>query len=220
MGWIAPDDLITYTKNTPIAFFMMKPNTQQIEHNTRLLLKSCQDGNIAEVQRLFPVSSDVVNQALEIAAQYGHFDVLEFFIPLHSVSSGALINAASRGYLRIVERLVFLPGVHDETKNNALMWAAVFGHLDIVQFLLPLSDPKFNNSAALQSAVAQGQIECVDVLYPVSDPLRALHDLKEQYLNQPEVVFSLEARIEAEQLSAMLQHEIDDAPRLNVQRKM
>lgn len=199
---------------------MLAPNAQQIEHNTRLLIVACRLGNMDDVRRLFPVSSsEVVHHALGMAAQYGHMDIVEFFIPLHSGSfSGALLNAAGGGHLEVVQRLIPLSpnGPHN---NSALEWAARGGHLEVVKLLLPVSDPKFNDSAALQSAVVKGHIECVDFLYPFSDPMSALNSLQERYSDKPHVWCSLETQI-AERLHAVLQQEIDDAAGFNVQRKM
>lgn len=49
------------------------------------------------------------------------------------------------------------------------MVAARDGHTDKVRRLIPISDPKSNDSAALYWAAANGHAECVRLLAPVSD---------------------------------------------------
>ena len=55
-------------------------------------------------------------------------------------------------------------------KNEALRWAARKGHKEIVELLLPLSDPKAKNSEALREAAMNGHKEIVELLIPVADP--------------------------------------------------
>lgn len=53
--------------------------------------------------------------------------------------------------------------------NNDLLEAARDGQTDEVRRLIPISDPKSNDSAALYWAAANGHAECVELLVPVSD---------------------------------------------------
>lgn len=57
------------------------------------------------------------------------------------------------------------------TKNTELLFeAAQDGNIEEVRRLLPISDPKNNESLALQVAASYGHTECVKLLIPVSDP--------------------------------------------------
>ena len=54
--------------------------------------------------------------------------------------------------------------------TEALSWATVNNHYDCVKLLIPVSDPKSNDSYALRWASEKGYTECVKLLIPVSDP--------------------------------------------------
>lgn len=60
-----------------------------------------------------------------------------------------------------------MPTVAENTK--LLIQAAGRGDVVEVRRLIPISDPKLQESAALQLAVYYGHIECVALLVPVSD---------------------------------------------------
>ena len=52
----------------------------------------------------------------------------------------------------------------------ALRTAAANGYKDIVELLIPVSDPKANKSEALYWAAYSGYREIVELIIPVSDP--------------------------------------------------
>ena len=54
--------------------------------------------------------------------------------------------------------------------DEALRRASKIGHAECVKLLIPVSDPKANESYALKIASTFGHIECVKLLIPVSDP--------------------------------------------------
>ena len=54
--------------------------------------------------------------------------------------------------------------------SRALWWAAVRGHADCVELLIPVSDPTAGGSCALHSAAHNGHADCVELLIPVCDP--------------------------------------------------
>lgn len=80
-----------------------------------------------------------------------------------------LVHAVVRGDVDAVRCLI---PVSDPKANNseALTKAAQKGRRDIVRLLIPVSDPKADNSAALSRAAATGDHELVRDLIPVSDP--------------------------------------------------
>ena len=55
-------------------------------------------------------------------------------------------------------------------KSWALCWAARAGRKEIVELLIPVSDPKAWESLALRVAARNGHKECVELLIPVSEP--------------------------------------------------
>ena len=55
------------------------------------------------------------------------------------------------------------------SSNTKLIRAARDGQTDEVRRLIPISDPKYDDSAALYWAAAKGHTECVRLLVPVSD---------------------------------------------------
>lgn len=55
--------------------------------------------------------------------------------------------------------------------TNLLIAAAMQGDYTEVERLIPISDPKINDSQALYFAAANGHAYCVERLIPVSDPL-------------------------------------------------
>lgn len=60
----------------------------------------------------------------------------------------------------------------EEIRNNSLKLIAAAENADTTQLknLIPLSDPFFNQSAALQMAASCGNVEAVRLLIPVSNP--------------------------------------------------
>ena len=79
-----------------------------------------------------------------------------------------LIEASNLGSIDIVKKLI--PVSEPKTDNSiALRCAAFYGYKEIVQLLLPVSDPKVNDSEALQRAAEFGYLDIVKILIPVSD---------------------------------------------------
>ena len=77
--------------------------------------------------------------------------------------------AASKGHTECVELLI--PVSNPKIDNSyPLRIAIVYGHTDCALLLIPFSEPKFGNSEALFLAVQQGSVECVKSLLPVSEP--------------------------------------------------
>lgn len=80
-----------------------------------------------------------------------------------------LFEAARDGNAEEIQRLIPI----SDPKNNdsmALQVAASYGHTECVKLLIPVSDPKASNSAALQWAAQYGNVEAIKVLISVSDP--------------------------------------------------
>ncbi len=88
-------------------------------------------------------------------------------------SDTALHTAVSNGCWGEATLLLSQRKVGKAACSSLLQLAAESGHLEIVRLLLPLSEPKANNSLALCHAARCGHLEVVKLLLPVSDPLAA-----------------------------------------------
>lgn len=77
---------------------------------------------------------------------------------------------------------------------DCLCEAAKNCNVKALSFLIGITDPKADNSLALQWAVVHGFVPCIDLLYPVSDPRAALEQLKED--QPPRHWMELEMRIQ------------------------
>lgn len=82
---------------------------------------------------------------------------------------GGLEAAAEHGYGTLVRELI---PVSDPKANDsyALRWAARNGHMEVVKLLMPVSDPGASESRALAWAAEKGHAKVVELLMPVSDP--------------------------------------------------
>ena len=84
----------------------------QIDKNTKQLIKASKKGDTEEVKRLISVSDPTMNdsEALKCSAEYGHIECVKLLIPVSD------------------------PKAED---SIALAWAAYNGHIDIVELLIP-----------------------------------------------------------------------------------
>lgn len=89
---------------------------------------------------------------------------------LYSVKeiSVALLCASEQGH---AECVAFLIPVSDPAYNNSqsLRWAAERGHAQVVELLIPVSDPKACDNEAIKWALEKENKDCVRLLLPVSD---------------------------------------------------
>lgn len=80
-----------------------------------------------------------------------------------------LIQAAEKGDATEVQRLIPL----SNPKNSdfaALRYAAAFGHTECVKLLIPVSDPGSETCYALHWAARGGHAQCVELLIPNTHP--------------------------------------------------
>ena len=99
------------------------------------------------------------------------FDLVKFLIPIFGfeILSDALRCAAEYGYTNIAKLLI--PVSNPKVNNSiALRFAAESGYIEIVKLLIPVSDPKAKDNYALRRAAEYGHTEIVKLLIPVSDP--------------------------------------------------
>ena len=76
--------------------------------------------------------------------------------------------AATYGLINLAKDML-QSGLGDLDKDQALSDAAYAGHLDIVELLIPLSNPDYERSQALYEAFNEGYTDIIKRLIPVSD---------------------------------------------------
>lgn len=171
--------------------------------------------------RLVDISSPTAcERALRVGAGEGLITVVaKLFTHVEDteVLAHALSLAAANDHLQIVKTL--LPVVPFENRSEALAQAVLHHHILLAMYLIPLCDPKGNNSQALQYAVEEKLFDIADVLYPLSDPQTALNCMRENWTLQHEDghLQYLEDRIESERLKKVLSSEVS-SPRTTAKK--
>jgi hypothetical protein len=134
------------------------------------------NGRLAIVQRMLESDELLVNgdvsDALVLAAEYGHVDVVDYLLR-HAMfdpsvnDNYAIRLAARKGFVAVVERLLQDKRVNPSAdKNYAVRWAAQFGHLAVVDMLLQDArvDPSAIDNFAVRLAAWNGHVAVVDRL--------------------------------------------------------
>ena len=143
-----------------------------------MLVQFAKKGDVDVVRQLLekganPSFNDAY--ALRCSASHGHAECVEALIlglatnPDVNLCNGALVSAVLNGHSKCIKLLI---PVSDPKADNsqALSLAARNGYADCVKLLIPVSDPKADNSKALSLAARNGYADCVKLLIPVSDP--------------------------------------------------
>lgn len=90
-------------------------------------------------------------------------------------NSNTLIAEAANGNTERVKELIPISDPKTE-QSRALRFAAQYGYTEIVQLLIPVSDPKAIDSEALRLAAKFGHTDTVRLLIPVSEPMAEASD--------------------------------------------
>lgn len=157
-----------------------------------------------QIRKQTPLDDNTHQDLLQLATNHGSlacFQELQPYVAEPTVYSEALNTAARRGHLDLVEYIE--PLMDEYSKEEALWMAVLYDQRGVVDFLLPLCNPKNQSSKFLGAAVFQGHQELVELLYPLSTPKDALRYLKRKTPDQPEKWEMLEQRILREQLKAV-----------------
>jgi hypothetical protein len=145
--------------------------SQQVKFDT--FCDHAAHGRLADVQRMLESDELLVdgnlNEALELAAEHGHVDVVDFFLRHAMFDPSADRNhairlAAENGYLAVVDRLLQDKRVDPSANDNgAVKGAAYHGHLAVVERLLQDKrvDPSAYDNYAVQCAAINGHIAVV-----------------------------------------------------------
>lgn len=130
-----------------------------------------------------------------------------------------LIQAAETGDIVEVQRLIPISDPKSQ-ESEALQFAVYYGHIECVKLLIPVSNPKEHNSRALCLAAENGRTECIELLYPVSDPKVAIKQLQHLYPDNYNKWGPLYEMVDAERVRNTLTAEVGTATTAKVQRKM
>ena len=133
---------------------------------------------VASLAALGVTPDTVIVSAIVDAASDGRPEVIKLLAPVSNISIYghlAMRLAAHHGHLSCVELFLPVPGAHileDEVKqfSRGLVSAALNGHLECLNAILPFADPSHDNSAAISFAAEHGHAECVSALLPFFKP--------------------------------------------------
>lgn len=143
-----------------------------------------------------------------------------------------LIKSAEKGHIKQLKKLVPPEAFEPEnalslrvknTFGTALCKAAYEGHLQIVQFLLPISNPKSNNSEALRLAAHQNNKDIIRELIPFSNTEAAILAAKANFYNTSlleTLVEEYNALAQQKRIQEQVHHIEDKKPQQAVKRKM
>lgn len=161
----------------------MTINHHQRAQNSLLLIEAAEQGNLEEIQRLIPISypKSQDNAALTWAVNKNHLEGVKSLAPVCDVVI-ALSVAAEWGRVECLRILIDFANPNELI--YAAGDAAYEGHMEALQFLLQHCDPKEAESYPLQMAAMGQREEIIDFLIPLSNPLDALNDLSEGHNNK------------------------------------
>lgn len=126
-----------------------------------------------------------INNFVTTAVISHTYGLVEILAPLMSEDFNLLRMAILLKNIPSTHALIDVFGFDTE----AFELAAQVGLESVVKQLLPLSNPKSNNSEALYQAVRCNHQNCVDLLYAVSDPNVVVERLKQDFPHHRTVVW-------------------------------
>ena len=109
---------------------------------------------------------------------------------------GVIALCATENNLIEEKMSFFLPLLTDSSLENILGVSVFVGNMKALKIIVGFSDPKANESAALQSASTQKNQEIFEYLYKISDPSAALLSMKSKNSGDSKM---LEDRIKIDQ---------------------
>lgn len=156
--------------------------------NQRALLHAFRNDHAQCVKLLLPYYAGVEkdHMLLMTAASAGRVDMVRILAQVSQQRpiNDALIAAAIGGHYECAEELVAKASC--SAKSEALGRAALEGHLQLVELLIPVSDPKSNDSKALKHAVMGKHHQCIEALLDVSNTQKVLAYFKQVFHHNPD----------------------------------
>lgn len=184
------------------------------------LLNAAKHGKTSEIERLLPTlnSEDIErSDALREAAKNGHAQCVRLLADeLNALNIFSVLEEVRHGDLACVRELICAIDSKVQHKN-ALYYATQQENVEMIEFLIPLSDPYAHRCLALRHAAENGKTECLKRLIPVSDPnaynSQALRStLIKQYMDCVEILYpvsnttSVLEQLEADALNSDSRH--------------
>lgn len=158
-------------------------NNKTIVTNSKALIAAAMMGNLAEVNRLIPISNPKFREshALYQAVKLDYTDIAAVLIPHSNVNAnkGAALSQAIQNRNDVVFDIL-LPLTKTHNNCTHLCLAIYYEYIDMVKKLLPVSNVPDDNNRALFSACMYEQWDCVELLLPLSDYNKVLQDLKDE----------------------------------------
>ena len=132
------------------------------------LVEAASLGTLALVRYFLKLGADLHamdEEALYLAADNGHLDVVKYLVELGADNEYALKLVARDGHLDIVKYLVEQGADIHARDEDALRSAAMNGHLDVVKYLVELgANIHARNEEALVVAAGNGHLDVVEYL--------------------------------------------------------
>lgn len=190
--------------------------TQQIAHNSDLLIQASEHGDIDDVKRLIPISNPTANncQSLLNAVGQGHVDIVKLLLPVSerkAIQNLTLGLAIHNNRMAVLD--VLLPHIQPEYLEVNLRFAVVQRNIEAIKFMLPYTSKKDNTEglrAAVSSITQDIPKDIVGILLPISNyenvfvNAYSLSPHKVEYLKQ--AIQEHEAKV----LQEKLQHSLQD----------
>ena len=180
-------------------------------------VEAAKAGHVACMTHLIARVADdtVYDQCLRSAVVGGHAQCVELLAPkatLDAVSKALLETVRMQQHGCFDALLAWAAKPHQDLFHEAVLC----NDHHAFHTLLPLVDPKFNNSLALQVACLKGHAQMFDELYLVSDPIAA----RAQLTASNTFTDLLDARIEQDRLNVVLTQATNNEYGSRAQRKI
>ncbi|WP_242890462.1 ankyrin repeat domain-containing protein [Stenotrophomonas maltophilia] len=125
------------------------------------LEEAVNDGDVARVLKIVaasPISSRLAWEAVQEAVEVNREEVIDALLPslLPTQSAFPLAVAASRAQVSILRKLIPVSNPRAD-ESLALSWAARRGSVEAVEALVPFTDPLASDSNALVHAAREGR---------------------------------------------------------------
>lgn len=137
------------------------------------LVKAAAAGDIHTIETLLGQADpkDQQSEALWQAIECNHIQCVKVLAPVSEVVHKHLFTAVDTNDWEIFSALIDYIDFekHPQALNQCLVRAARFGYHKILERLMDVANPAYQESLAFRWAVAGNHQHCIDLLYPVSD---------------------------------------------------